>query len=198
VSEENRAITGKLKSIYAFMFGRAVEPKLQRLLANGLGCSDKSWNMICLNRQLHFWWAEARFGLKCLGITRHDELNSRIQVQFYWLPRHNGNPKEYARLEVNEVQEMLQGSRPCSISASRVESNRSIVSGQIFEMTMEHEEAANMKLMVDVQWALIRIAAMSGAAGAPELLDDPRDPDSDFQVRVRKLLERKEALSSLM
>ncbi len=37
---------------------------------------------------------------------------------------------------------------------------------------MEMEDARKMKEMVDLQWACIQVATMSGAAGCPEFLID--------------------------
>ena len=44
-------------------------PRRYKLLTDHLGCSDKSWNMLSLNRQLHKWWSETYFAIKCLGIA---------------------------------------------------------------------------------------------------------------------------------
>lgn len=40
-----------------------------------------------MNRQMHKWWADAFFALKCLGITPQSEEESTIQLQFHWMPR---------------------------------------------------------------------------------------------------------------
>lgn len=61
--------------------------KLSNLLVSSLGCSDKAWNMLLLNRQMHKWWSGCHFAIKCLGITPLGEEQSEIQLQFHWMPR---------------------------------------------------------------------------------------------------------------
>jgi hypothetical protein len=56
-------------------------------------------------------------------------------------------------------------------------SSRAILSGDILNIEMPFEKALKMKRMMDLQWALISILALSGATGAPELLDEPNPPD---------------------
>lgn len=50
-----------------------------------------------------------------------------------------------------------------------------------------------MKAMLDFQWALTRVTAISGAAGAPELLNDGETDTSsqtyDASLRVTNWLE---------
>lgn len=36
-----------------------------------------------------------------------------------------------------------------------------------------------MRAMLDIQWACVRIASMSGAAGSPDFLIDSDDDDND-------------------
>jgi len=49
---------------------------------------------------------------------------------------------------------------------------------------MAPEEAENMRAMVDIQWAFIQIAAMSGAAGSADFLIEPEEEDpNEFWAR---------------
>ncbi len=58
------------------------------------------------------------------------------------------------------------------VTANCGRSNQPIASGQDFNVVLETlEYATKMKKMLDIQWACITIAAMSGAAG-PDDLDD--------------------------
>ena|ERR1700694_6035078 len=71
------------------------------------------------------------------------------------------------------------------VNAAYAISNRPLLSGHT--ATIRHdtlEEAESMKDMIDMQWACIRLAAMSGAAGAsdhPEYGDDDGG-DSDLVI----------------
>lgn len=62
-----------------------------------------------------------------------------------------------------------------------------IRSSQAFDVQMPTEDALKMKLMVDFQWACVRILAMSGAAGSPELFYEPHNDDDNS---VGALLEK--------
>lgn len=61
---------------------------------NELGSSDKTWNMITLNTQLHRYWSKAYFGLKLVEENNEpeppkdaeDEEFTTIQVEWRWLP----------------------------------------------------------------------------------------------------------------
>ncbi|KAI2615692.1 hypothetical protein GGR54DRAFT_265245 [Hypoxylon sp. NC1633] len=54
---------------------------------------------------------------------------------------------------------------------------RPLRSGHTFEVSLEKEDAYNMKVMIDIQWACIQLASMSGAAGCPEFIIDSDDDD---------------------
>ncbi len=59
------------------------------------------------------------------------------------------------------------------VTACSRETNQPLVSGQSFEVVLDTlEDAMKMKKMVDIQWACITIAAMSGAAGPDDFSDD--------------------------
>lgn len=91
-----------------FLLSDDMRGRLIELLApsNGeLGASDKSWNMISINSQLHRYWDNAYFGLKWMGVVGTSKMDvagpegaSRMmatqelkeyvsfRVQWYWLP----------------------------------------------------------------------------------------------------------------
>lgn len=55
-----------------------------------------------------------------------------------------------------------------------------IVSGQTFCIEMEPEFAARFKAMIELQWALTVIAAISGTASLPEHLPDYFEDETLF------------------
>ncbi|KAL6410089.1 hypothetical protein AUP68_06499 [Ilyonectria robusta] len=54
------------------------------VLQQGIGSSDKVWNMVSLSPLLHFWWSKGFFAFKCMGITPVDGSDnlSEITLQF--------------------------------------------------------------------------------------------------------------------
>lgn len=192
-----------------------------RLLTGHLGCSDKVWNMISLNRQMHKWWSEAFFALKCLGIIPAQDLSgdATIQLQFHWMPRRaegqqqtrqtdlkgkgwagatdaslhwarpvNLNNGEAMKM-VNDWKERTQYGTPDilptggTVSAADAATCRLLQTGHIVELQMSLEEAENIKAMVELQWACLQIASMSGAAGWNDFLEDPDDDNYGDPVR---------------
>ncbi len=134
---------------------------------------------------MHRWWGKALWALKYLGIEGSEE-ESTITLQFFWMPstgttRDAGKPwdrKVYREGEAREVveewrnktlldePEVLEGDG--NISAVNAKTFRALQSGHTIELSMTRAEAFNMKAMVELQWAMIKIATMSGAAGDPE------------------------------
>ncbi|SPN99153.1 uncharacterized protein DNG_02188 [Cephalotrichum gorgonifer] len=178
-----------------------------KLLTDHLGCSDKVWNMISLNRQLHKWWAEPFFALKCLGIipALGRGMNATIKLQFHWTPRRaqlqqtdpqgKGKGKDtdqhWARpvnLYNGEATNMVSDwkERRCYgtpeilsmggiVSAADAATGRILQTGRVVELRMPLQDAEDMRAMVDLQWACVQIASMSGAAGQDDFLEDPDD-----------------------
>jgi hypothetical protein len=64
------------------------------------------------------------------------------------------------------------------VSLAKSRSSRLVLSGDIIDIEMSYDnKPLKMNQMVDLQWALISILALSGAAGSPELLGEPDHPD---------------------
>lgn len=158
------------------------------------GGSDHVWNTICMNPLLHKWWAQAFFGLKCLGIAPTDKGTSIVEVQFQWMPRSKKNPtapciltENDMRLMVDEIKALTDGGdlpvTPKHPHGKVGTSQVNLRSGYTFRVEMSPEDAGRFKDMLDLQWACIVIAALSGAARYPHLLPDhPRWGDPDIRT----------------
>ncbi|KAJ4271932.1 hypothetical protein NW762_000641 [Fusarium torreyae] len=163
------------------------------------GGSDKYWNMLCLNRQLHFWWAQKFLAFKCLGITSGTNNTSTVEFQFNWMLRDKRNPKQEMQLYgdnndfmkmVERVKDFNAEGNPAHVSldklgqvaATRVDSGIPIRSGHVFYVVMPDKDALKFKAMMDLQWACIVVAGMSGAAGSPDLLIDPDDDELELRT----------------
>ncbi|KAF3058777.1 hypothetical protein CFAM422_011893 [Trichoderma lentiforme] len=158
------------------LLGKESHAQVIDLLDSGLGCSDKAWNMLCLHPTLRDWWKKCLIGLKCLGITpfSHQMGYHTIQLQFYWMPRgHDISPQDGTQPDRDMIQEMLvireQDDDP--IRESQKSSSYRLQTGQVFSLNLPAEDAVKMRLMIDIQWANARLAAMSGLSGNWELLN---------------------------
>lgn len=208
-NRDNLHEAGILASHYTLLMGKGLT--YTNLIAERLGCSDRSWNMISMNKQMHKWWANAHFALKCLGIFPDGEDLWVVRLQFCWMKRQGmRNPSQEIDLTIDGFKKFVNGSMryygdanqhegEAIVAAADASSNRPLCSGRIFEIRMgpseklemsAQEMAEKMKAMLDFQWACIQISVMSGGAGSPEFLeDDDEDNDDATDARVRAWLE---------
>ncbi|RMZ82814.1 hypothetical protein DV737_g1887, partial [Chaetothyriales sp. CBS 132003] len=111
---------------------------------------------------------EVRIRLEKINLEESDVQKEMLDTLTIWY----GDPS--AQLEY--------GCENGIVAASHVKSHHQLLSGQIFEVHFDgkdsKEDAEKMKHMVDLQWALIVMASIAGAADPPEL-DDSDDDDSD-------------------
>ncbi|KAK5996537.1 hypothetical protein PT974_01872 [Cladobotryum mycophilum] len=148
------------------LLGKAFTTEFKKL-ATGLGRSDKQWNMISLNEKLHSWWGRGKIGLKCLEIHAINITESMIQDML-----------AFSSAKIAD-----------GMGIARFGSNREVLTGQVFEIgPMSHDDAIKMNLMLDLQWAVLRLAALSGSAGLLEYLGDPED-DDDEDAAVHEWLQ---------
>jgi hypothetical protein len=85
------------------------DSEMPDLVIDHLGCSDRAWNMVCLDNQLQTWWSKCFFGIKCAGITSEvDKDKSTIWLEFHWMSRRN--PQDPTRkISIDAPAEDAQG-----------------------------------------------------------------------------------------
>ncbi|UKZ54077.1 hypothetical protein TrVGV298_007882 [Trichoderma virens] len=182
-SRANAAYSMSCLDIPGLMSDSFTRERLYRLLTPEAGCSDKSWNMICLTPTLYSWWRQCLFALKCIAVTTIDEYNAKIRLQFHWMPRNKVNPHapaEPLRRDIEAMMFTMPEPHGAIIGDTRRGSSRPLETGQTFEISMSPEQAFNMKVMIDVQWVMVRLAAISGLARSWETRDDYVDHTSWF------------------
>lgn len=195
------AITAKQTNITAFLdrisytaalIGDSYK-QLNRITKQSLGSLDKSWNMLCLHPTLHMWWSKCLFGIKCIGILPSDDEHSTVQIQFHWMPRNGFKPHQLIEPPYdNAISAMLQTIADDGgiIADVRRDSFHELETGQTFEILVGNEDAVKMKLVLDLQWAAVRLAAISGAAGVWQRGHDLYDEDDDATTeRVKDWVE---------
>ncbi|KAJ4307708.1 hypothetical protein N0V84_012543 [Fusarium piperis] len=197
---------GKTAEVFAHsdaFFGVDWTKEYQMYLQNPQdpGGSDKAWNMICLDMQMHNWWAQARFGFKCLGVRPTTKDESVITLQFNWMPRSAMNPTDQITLQGqdNGFDGMVEGVKafhqqgrsipsPQEFGKTAARSSGApILSGDLIDIKMLSSEAPLFKAMIDFQWAMIVVAALSGAPEPPKL--PLNDDDFDPYFRTMKWVE---------
>ncbi|CAK7243770.1 MAG: hypothetical protein STHCBS139747_005298 [Sporothrix thermara] len=172
------------------------------LIGKGLGCSDKCWNMLSINPHVHGLWARPYWAIQNRGVEPRPT-GYAVILAFHWMPHRRGQPDQEINVEPgsDDVERMMDGLRAGrfygegpgesgmhgSANILQHDSFRPIVSGQVFEVTHDTlEDAHKMRMMVEIQWACIRIAAMSGAAGPGDSSDDFSEFDFERAAFTRE------------
>ncbi|KAF5984731.1 hypothetical protein FCOIX_2458 [Fusarium coicis] len=164
----------------ASIMGKEFFERLRGQLAdmNNLGTTDRAWNMICLNPQLHRWWSKAYFGLQCLGIEHDEHSMATLTIQFRWMPQIR--KRIYERVQVsgrrNHWSHVKEDDRQFSSERRPSAQPPRSRTGHIIRLSFTSEDGARCKEMLDLQWACIKMTALAGGAGDPELFSD-QDPE---------------------
>lgn len=131
-------------------------------------------NLLCLAPQMHRYHVNSLFALKPIRIS---DDKKRLLAKFYWLTSH----QKFDSVDISIVPTLpsnLTG-RGDMHKAWNIVTEKKIISGD--EIVFETSDPENLPLpdwnLLDMQWTLQRVAALSGAADM--LLDDSEDDDSD-------------------
>lgn len=168
-----------------------------KLFTSRNGSSDKKWNMVSLDDKLQKWWGKAYFGLKCLGTVLaagKPQGITTLKLQFHWMPR-KVKPFEPLGKTKDEFLGAFSGtygdrsSEDPVVAMLRPKSGRPLQTGDIFYVDIQTEHTEKMIAAFELQWALIKIAAIAGGAEALDLVGD--EPDFlDENGRFYSLLAR--------
>lgn len=113
------------------------------------------------------------------------EGKSIVEIQFRCMPRSKRTPT--ASCSENDMEKMVDEVKAFAEGGSLpvIPEHLScpLLSGHTFHVEMPAEDAGRFKDMLDLQWACIVVAALSGAAEHPHLLPDhPRWGDPDMRT----------------
>ena len=78
----------------------------------------------------------------------------------------------------------LDVSRTTQAAAADAVSSRRLKTGRVVEIRMPSTDAQKMQAMIDLQWACLPIASMSGAADWEDFFAADDDDDDAFGARV--------------
>ncbi|CAK7269608.1 hypothetical protein SEPCBS119000_003657 [Sporothrix epigloea] len=137
-------------------------------------------NLLCLNRQLHFWWGACRLALR--PIRSLDPCAIKLQV--HWLRRSITRPRSLSSENFKDISSLCGGgpdyqSWGQSPAAYR-RSGLPLQTGQIFTIRADSTEDLPSFDLLDMQWNLLRVAAMSGAAEADTDPWGREDEEDDY------------------
>jgi hypothetical protein len=157
---------------------------ITRLLVQLPQKPDPDWNTIALAPQLRRWWERAVFGLEYIGHSPVPGMGLvEARLRFVWMPRcihyhglrridlagqrdrENGLYSELGHVYGSGA----AGSDGC-VHCMEVQLGSAIESGHTVRIRQSEKDVLSFRTMIEIQWAMVCIGAMSGAAQAPELL----------------------------
>ncbi|KAL6854786.1 hypothetical protein ACO1O0_005911 [Amphichorda felina] len=156
--------------------------------------SDRSWNMVCLSPQLHDWWGKGYWAFKVLshedGVEGEKDGFTNVVLQFHWMPIPQKDPGSSPPLPPNsdvvwgEEAELHKRLQRSDLTAHNFVSSRPIRTGDLFHISLKPEDGPKFIRMMDLQWAIINIIALAGAAGDPDLLPLNDDDEGGFEEQA--------------
>jgi hypothetical protein len=144
-------------------------------ISSARGCSDKSWNLICLSSYLHTLWGKGywAFQLHSSEPAQGSETETIVTLMFHWMRQ----AKKVGSFEGDAPFDWDKGMsfvdlKQGNLKVHYMDSGRSVQTGDLFHVKLLHEDAERFKRMIEVQWAAIKLLEMAGGAGHPEILPD--------------------------
>jgi hypothetical protein len=130
---------------------------------------------MCLAPDAHRYWEKAHFALKPIRLS--DDMK-RLDIQFFWLAK--GNRTSEVRILQRPPIPVDLDQGPNVTKLFNVLTEKKICSG--YEISLETDDPVAYPLpdlsLLEMQWFLNRVAAMSGAVGPQDIFGD--DSDDDF------------------
>jgi hypothetical protein len=139
---------------------------------------------MCLCPNAHKYWEKAHFALKPIGLS--DDMK-RLDMQFFWLAKGNYTSKVHILQRPLLPVDLNQG--PNVTMLYNVQTRKEVCSGD--KISLETDDPVlhplpNLRLL-EMQWFLNRVAAMSGAAEPQDDFgDDGDDGDDDLPMATQK------------
>jgi hypothetical protein len=144
---------------------------------------DTAPNMVALGPLLHRWWGKAMFGFEPI-----EKIEKGIRLRVRWLPQTTLAMKDKVALDLNPLeclQPYLDSDGYVGISHSRT--HRPIIDGTVIDITAADSSAVPSWDLFSLQWDLIRMASLCGAAEASDDDDWESDDDDDDEAPQAKV-----------
>jgi hypothetical protein len=131
--------------------------------------------MVALEPLLHRWWGKALIGFEPI-----EKIEKGIRVRYRWLPKTTLAMKDKVAFDLSPL-DCLQpySDQDGYIAMSHPKTHRPIVDGTIIDITAQDESAIPSWDIFSLQWDLIRMASLCGAA---EASDDDWESDDDDEA----------------
>ncbi|PWY82479.1 hypothetical protein BO83DRAFT_454278 [Aspergillus eucalypticola CBS 122712] len=144
--------------------------------AAGPEATEACSNLLCMTDIAHKLWKKARFALKPLSLS---EDRRSLEVQFYWLPVYNYRSRIPATEIPSRISRKLSGTAVDGKETMlfNIATDKKLCSGDILTFTTKDPNSHPLPSMelLDMQWVLNQVLALSGATYAT---DEELYPDS--------------------
>ena len=141
---------------------------------------EACFNLISLGPSAHWHWNKGRFALKPLEMS---DDKKKLTVQFFWQPQYSHGSKDPVDLLEEPLSSRGLGfaEKGKKYFLARLQDNgscRRVESGDIFTFITDDPAIRPLPSweLLDMQWVLQRLTAMSGGAGTPDF--DVYDDDN--------------------
>jgi hypothetical protein len=134
-------------------------------------------NLICLSPDAHAYWTKGYFALQPIKLSDDQK---RLDVKFHWMPR----GREYLPVHILDPPPSLEGLESGSDAMLLHFPTKQIMySGQTLSLTTDDPKKRPLPHyeLLEMQWILQRVTAMSGAAD----IYDNFDNDDDDPMALR-------------
>ena len=157
--------------------------RLKDLLVGDGNIIDTAANMVALQPLLHRWWGKAMIGFEHI-----EKIQKGIRLRVRWLPKTTLAIKDQVALDLNPL-ECLQpySDEDGYVKITHSKTCRPILDGTVIDITAQDESAVPSWDMFSLQWDLIRMASLCGAAEASDNDDWESDDDDEApQAKVAR------------
>jgi len=129
--------------------------------------------MICLSPLLQQWWRKAYFALE-----PYKKLPDGVRVRFRWLKRTTFTVNDKLETLAIDPRDCLVWHQEEGVIAMKdLVSGHPLLDGTLFDLTSDDPQKQVSFGLLQLQWDILRIAALSGAV---EAVEDPSwNPDDD-------------------
>ncbi|KAL5357082.1 hypothetical protein BJX96DRAFT_172203 [Aspergillus floccosus] len=140
--------------------------------------SEVTVNLLCLSQTVHGLWGKGRFALEPVELS---EDKTSLTTRFWWLPLRTYSRKKLC-LSVAPFLPSDLDAGPFNVKLWDCVTEERIRSGHLLTMTTADPESMPLPAfgLLQMQWSLNRVAAMSGAADVSEE-DFEEDFEDDFK-----------------
>lgn len=131
-------------------------------------------NLMCLAPHAHKYWEKAHFALKPIGLS---DDKKRLDIQFFWLAK--GNYASEVAILQRPLLQVHSDQGPNTTKLFNVLTEKKISSGDPISLETDDPVAHPLPdiRLLEMQWVLHRVAAMSAAAEAQDDFGDDSDDD---------------------